>query len=62
MSFKKICDRCGEDIDKDGDDNELHFTKLRNTRYSYDKLLHLCDDCLKDFDDFMKDIIREKKK
>ena len=55
MTYKRICDRCGKDMGKgiQNDDNELHFTKKRNTRWGYDKLLHLCDDCLKDFDKFM---------
>lgn len=56
--YKKICDRCGAEIKKEGNDNELdnklHFTKKRNTRYGYDNLFHLCDDCLNEFDKFME--------
>ncbi len=60
MTYKSFCDRCKKDISEglQSDDNELHFTKKRRTRYGYDKLLHLCDKCLKDFDKF----ILEKKK
>lgn len=52
--FKKICDRCEVEIDIDGDDNELYFTKQRNTRFGYDKAYHLCKKCLNDFNIFMK--------
>lgn len=56
MAFKRICDRCEKDIGEgiQSDDNELHFTKKRNTRWGYDDRFHLCDDCLKAFDNFMK--------
>ena len=50
--IKIVCDRCGEEIGSD--DNELHFTKVRNTRFGYDKLMHLCESCLKQFDEFMQ--------
>lgn len=57
MSYKRICNRCVKEIGEgiQSDDNELHFTKKRNTRYGYDELIHLCDDCLKEFDIFMAD-------
>jgi hypothetical protein len=51
--IKVICDRCGAELDDGGNDNELHFTKKRITRYGYDKLIHLCDICLKDFNKFI---------
>jgi len=55
MAYKRICNRCGKDVGKgiESNDNELHFTKKRNTRYGYDELLHLCNECLNDFDKFM---------
>jgi len=55
MSYKRICNRCGKDIGEgiQSDDNELHFTKKRHTRFGYDNLIHLCNDCLKEFDKFM---------
>ena len=52
MTIKLICDKCGKEVF--GVDNEIHFTKYRHTRYGYDNLIHLCDDCLKKFDEFMK--------
>jgi len=51
--IKIICDRCGAELDKDENDNELHFTKKRNTMYGYDKSINLCSDCLKKFEIFM---------
>ena len=56
MTYMKQCNRCGKDISEgvQCDDNELHFTKKRNTRFGYDSCIHLCNDCLKDFDEFMK--------
>ena len=55
MTYKRFCNRCGKDIGEgiQTDDNELHFTKQRNTRFGYDKQMHLCDNYLKDFDKFM---------
>jgi len=57
MTYKRVCDRCGKEIGEGFQDheNELHFTKQRNTRFGYDKLMHLCDDCLTKFDEFMKE-------
>ncbi len=60
MSYMRRCDRCGKDIG-DGiqtDDNELLFTKSRNTRFGIDKRMHLCNDCLKEFDKFMDTLKR----
>ena len=56
MTFRRMCDRCVKDIGEgiQDEDNELHFTSKRNTRWGYDKLLHLCNDCLKEFDEFME--------
>ncbi len=56
MTFKRICNRCGKDIGEgiQDEDNELHFTKKRNTAFGYDNCMHLCNDCLKEFDQFMK--------
>lgn len=61
MSFKRVCNRCGKDIGEgiQDEDNELHFTKKRNSRFGYDDLFHLCNDCLKEFDEFM--LNKEKK-
>jgi len=55
MAYKRFCDRCGKDIGNgiQGSDNELMFTKKRNTRFGIDKRMHLCDVCLKGFDKFM---------
>jgi len=55
MAYRRFCDRCGKDIGEiiQTDDNELHFTKKRKTRFGYDKQMHLCDDCLKDFNKFI---------
>ena len=55
--IKIICDRCGKELKQgaSANDNELHFTKKRNTRFGYDDLLQLCDNCLEDFDKFMKE-------
>ena len=53
--IKIICDRCEAEIDKEGNENELHFTKKRATRFGYDDELNLCDVCIKAFfDSFMK--------
>ena len=56
MAYKRICNRCGKDVGEgiECDDNELHFTKKRNTRFGYDELIHLCDGCLDNFDKFME--------
>ncbi len=59
MATKIICDRCGADIL--GEDNELHFTKKRNTRYGYDKLINLCNGCLDSFDKFMSQMVENGK-
>ena len=55
MAYKRFCDRCGKDIGEGIQtcDNELMFTKTRNTRFGIDKRMHLCNDCLNDFDKFM---------
>ncbi len=60
MTYIKKCNRCGKEIAEQANDNELHFTKQRNTKYGYDKLMHLCDGCLKDFDEFMMVKFTEK--
>ena len=46
MTYIRKCNRCGKEIGEDvqANDNELHFTKQRNTRYGYDKCMHLCND------------------
>ena len=56
MTYIRRCNRCGKDIGEgiQSEDNELHFTKQRNTRFGYDKLLHLCNNCLKEFDKYME--------
>ena len=54
MSYIKKCNRCGKEMNKDSSDNEMHFTKKRNTRWGYDDIIHLCDKCLEKFDDFME--------
>ena len=61
--YKRICDRCGKEIGEgfQDEDNELHFTKKRNTRWGYDKLMHLCNKCLEDFDKFMLDKVKKVK-
>ena len=62
MSYMKKCDRCGKDISEgvQCDDNEFHFTKKRNTRFGYDKCIHLCNECLKEFDEFMlKEVVNK---
>jgi len=55
--LKIVCDRCGVEIKKEGNENELRYTKKRNTRYGYDKLINLCSHCMDDF----KKFIMEKK-
>ncbi len=60
MTFKKICNRCEKDISEgiQDDDNELHFTKKRNTIWGYDECIHLCTACLQVFDDFMNNKLK----
>ncbi len=55
MVTKRFCDRCNKEmgLEMSSNDNELHFTKKRNTRYGYDKLIHLCNNCMINFDKFM---------
>jgi 5-methylcytosine-specific restriction endonuclease McrA len=50
---KQFCDKCGTEVYST--DNEIHFTKYRHTRFGYDNLIHLCDDCLKRFDKFLSE-------
>lgn len=56
MTYIKKCNRCGADIGEgiQCDDNELHFTKKRNTAFGYDECIHLCNVCLNEFDKFMQ--------
>lgn len=54
--YQVKCDRCGKVIGDglhDHDDNEFSFTKKRRTRWGYDKRMHFCNKCMKDFDKFM---------
>lgn len=53
MSYIKKCNRCGKEMSKDSPDNEMHFTKKRNTKWGYDDVIHLCDKCIEKFDNFM---------
>ena len=51
MTLMQKCDRCGEIMEGELGDNEMHFTKRRNSAYGYDVSIHLCDKCLKDFEE-----------
>jgi len=51
--MKKFCDKCGKEISEDAD-NEIYFTRTRNTRYGYDKRINLCNGCLDKFDNWLK--------
>jgi len=48
MVRKTFCDRCGKEIPKDLD-NEISFTRVRRTRFGIDKQIHICDNCLNKF-------------
>lgn len=51
MVNKCFCDRCSKEVESDR--NELHFTGVRRTRWGYDKSLNLCNDCLKEFEEWL---------
>ena len=44
------CDRCGGIEGCTLGENEMHFTKQRNSRFGYDVQIHLCNKCLEDFE------------
>jgi len=57
MTYVRKCNRCGKELGEgvELNDNELHFTKKRNTRFGYDECMHLCNECLQGFDKFMRE-------
>ena len=52
--IKIVCDRCGKEISEEIGENELMFTGKRRTAFGIDERMNLCDDCLKEFREFMK--------
>ena len=53
MGHQLTCDRCGKVKPTDEADYEIHITKVRNSRYGYDKAQNLCKGCFKAFEIFM---------
>ena len=51
--IKYICDKCGKEMYQ-YDEFEVAITPPLIGRYE-DKRLHLCEDCIKGFDRFLKD-------
>lgn len=64
MAYVLQCDRCGTIYDKKYSDVQMYkIMKYDNSPNSFpDKKIDLCNDCYKEFEEFLKHVSREENK